>query len=243
MLFICGMVSLSMTSQAVTFHSEMEYQAFFNSAKNIFLIDPTLIKPLFLELTELTKVNYKKRKRFEKNLFSCGVGTELTSNCIIDRLFVERKARRITRKITIPVQIHQIQKRRYNSKKDLVTIRWNNNGSPMATLSKEAFMRFINIAEDSPFFRLKKGFKTIKFNIVFEDKFPVLIKRREANNLLVVYQKPPSDGKDTVRFRLDHHSFTRYLDTISFNLHFKAETIKINNQTFKIEKESILITK
>ena len=242
-LFIFGLVGFSITGHATSFHSEMEYRAFFSSTRNIFLTDPNLIKPLFFELTDISKISYSKRKGLEKKLFFCGTGTQLTSNCIIDRLFKERKAKRITRNISIPVQISQIQKRRYNSKKNLVTIRCKNNGSPMATMSKKEFMQFINIAEDSIFFRLKENIKTIKFNIVFQDKLPTLISRREANNLLNVYKTPPSDEKDIVHYRLDHHSFTQYLDTISFNLHFKAEIIKINNQTFRIEKENIFIAK
>lgn len=235
------MVLFTLNSQAISFESPMEYAAFFGEHQNIFLMEPGLVKSLFFELAD-TPQNYNVRKRLEKKLFACGIGSSLTSNCLIDSLYQERKAKRITSKITIPIQILNLEKRRYNSKSDLIKFYVKDEGVLMAFLSKELYTHYIGVAENSKLYQLNPDIKSIRINAVFQKKIPILINKKTAKNLSAVYQIPPMDYKDKLQLKLNRHSFSRYMDTLSLNLFFKATSITLNNQTFKAQKESTLIT-
>lgn len=225
---------------AMTFHSPVEYSAFFSSTDNFLRLKPALLKSLFFEIAELKPNNQKQRQKIEKELFSCKTGLYVQS-CILDQLRLERKKHRIQNSFDIPINITHLSRKSYRKGQSLLIVQWGTIDIPTTKLTREKFLELLQIAEDTRDFYIPDHIQAIHFNVVVENNLPLLIPVQQAKNLEQLYKRPPKDYRDRIYFKLERHSFSRYKNSLGFHLHFKAKRIVLNHQTFSVESEQPFI--
>ncbi len=249
LLLFCGIVgclSLTGISNRVTAESHIdpsvEFVEFWSDYESVFLYYPNLVKQIFLNIVDLKGNQRTATKHIKNEILSCEVGSNTLSECRLDQLKLIRRQKKISRNISVPVNITSISGRPYkkNKKKYVLTIRWQPILFQPPTISTKQFYSYLGAAHDSKYYSLKKGLDRIQINPVFENKVSVITSKARAINLLKLYRTPPADFKDAFLFRVDAAHMRQIYDTANFDLHLKTVKVKINHLMFQPTKELLL---
>ncbi|MBT6499754.1 MAG: hypothetical protein HOK67_07605, partial [Deltaproteobacteria bacterium] len=159
-----------------------------------------------------------------------------------DQLKLIRRQQKISNKITVPVNITSISGKPYKKSKSryVLTIRWQPILFHPPVISVKNFCRYLGSANESKYYKVKKGLDQIQINPVFENKVSVITSKSRALNLLNLYRNPPADYKDTFLFQVDVAHMKQITNTAIFDLYLKATRVKINYLMFQTTKELLL---
>ena len=249
LLLFCGIVaclSLAGISNRAAAESQIdpsvEFVEFWSDYESVFLFHPNLVKQVFLGIVDLKGNRRTATKHIKKEVLTCAVGSSTLSECRLDQLKLIRRQNKMSRSISVPVDITSISGRPYKKSKSryVLTIRWQPILFQPPTISVRQFFTYLGAAHDSKYYRLKKGLDRIQINTVFENKVSVITSKARAINLLNLYRTPPADFKDTFLFQVDTAQMRQIYDTANFDLHLKAVKVKINHLTFQPTKELLL---
>lgn len=219
--------------------SKAEFVEFWSDHESIFLYHPNLVKQIFLGIIDL-RGNHRTALRYiNTEILSCSRGAETLSECRLDQLKLQRKAHKISRYISVPVNISGITGRRLKKDKHkyLMTIRWQPIMIKPPVIPVEDFYHYLGAAEESKYYRSKPRIYEIQINPQFEDTVTVITSKARARNLINLYRQPPADLKDTFIFRADSSSMRPNGITANFDLYMKAVKVKINHQIYRTTRE------
>ncbi|MBU2515092.1 hypothetical protein KJ966_27545 [bacterium] len=209
-----------------------DYNTYFSEFDNILLYKPGFIKDIFHGLIDLkgNATNSKNHINFE--VLGCFPDSRIDQACRIDQLTRKRRTLGIRSTFEIPLDFTHISARNYNKQKKIVSIKWKPDLITPPHMSVKDFLTYLNAAEDSKYYSLKKGIDRIQLNAVFDREANIIIENSFSDNLLKLYQLPKTDKRDSLIFAFDYIVPSIRNNTVHFFIHFKVNTVIINHQTF-----------
>ena len=212
---------------------------FWSDYESIFLFHPHLVNQIFRGIVELKGNQRTASKYIRSEILSCASGSTALSECRMDQLNLERKKRRMSRYTIIPVNITSISSHRFKKDRSrlVLTVRWQPVMVKPPVMPVDDFYRYLGVADESKYYRGKKGLENIQINPLFEESVTVVTTRARAENILTLYNNPPADLKDSFVFRVDTVNMEQNGRTVNVDLNLKAVKVKINHLMFKTTKE------
>ncbi len=212
---------------------------FWSDYQSIFLYHPNLVKQVFMGIVDLKGNRRVARKYIKTEILSCKNGSGSLSECRLDQLKIERRKRKTSRYITVPVNITSIYGHPFKKDKSryVLTISWQPEMLQPPVISIAEFYSYLGVANESKYYSGKKGLERIQINALFEDQVTIVTSKARAKNMLNLYHNPPSDLKDAFVFRVDAANVERYGSTANVDLQLKAVKVKINHLMYKTTKE------
>ncbi len=209
-----------------------DYETYFSEFDQILLYKPDFIKDVFHGLINLKGKPSNSRNYINYEVLGCHSDSRINQACRITQLSRKRRALGIKSTIEIPLDYTNISARYYNKYKKVVTLKWKPALITPPHMSLNSFLTYLNAAEDSKYYRLKKGIDRIQLNILFEREVNVIIENSLSNNLSKLYQQLKTDKRDSLTFVFDYLTSSIRNNTIHYFIHFKIKKVKINHQSF-----------
>ena len=240
LLFWVQLLILPLSAGAAPHQTGFNYQTFFSQGENFFLIKPDLLSKVFLSMIDLKGNSRHSKNRIVRQIMGCPLGPTSQSNCKTDYLILERKELGITKQVQIDVNFTNIAIKRFSKTQSIVNLSWEPELIRPSIWETDQFLSYINVGQDSRFFKVKKELTHILFSARFDQKLSILVHKRIAENLLNLYQEKPTDFKDTITFRVNREEIHPQSDVLNVWLHLKAKRIRINHLKFKVENQLLM---
>ena len=244
-----------------TVRNGWNYVAFFSEAKNFFLFHPNSIREIFYSISILQGNPRVAKRHIERDIFSCRVGAALYANCPVDRLETEKRELKIPNSFEIAVNFSKIENKKYNKNMRVVALSWKPDLPISPVMSIREFLAILNIAKESKYFRIIEPLKQIRFHVVLDRDFQIIMDAALADNLISsqnncspqrdihqrecvettdgVYRTLPTDFQDRLLFVLNSTDFTVQDEVGSHSLYFQATRARINQQYFKVRNDKV----
>lgn len=214
-------------------------RSFWSESENILVFHPDLVRDIFFGISDLKGNPVTARRNLNREVLDCRFTSQRTSNCWIDQLKDAKKQRNLKTLFRVPVNIEGISKKVYHRdrKQALVTFTWNRPVFQPPSITIEEFLGHVGAASESKYYSVKSSLDTILLNPVFQNEIEILVTQNQAANLLDLYQRPPADYNDSVSFQYDSVYLTESSGTAIFNIYLKAVRLKVNHQTFRVNRD------
>ena len=219
--------------------ADLDYKRFFEQESQFYLVNPRLVEVIFLGLVDLKGNPEVAKHKIRTEVLGCPEGDPLRTHCILDRLYQEKRTKKVPNLFEIPVNFTRVEKGRRDQGQVRLKLAWRQEPFEAPVIEVDDFFAFVGAAAESDFYKRKEEVKQIVFNAHFENHFEILLPLRLAGDLQKLYEPIPEDLKDRIFYRAEGADLTIEENLASANLRFKAEQVKINNRLVEAAPEPL----